>query len=57
MLTAEDRSPNTLVGAQFNNNNKSITAYSFGQDKQLVPTADDVFGYRLLKLGNRGSAQ
>jgi hypothetical protein len=39
----------------FSINNKSITAYSFGQDKQLVPTADDVYGYRLFKLGNQGS--
>jgi prepilin-type N-terminal cleavage/methylation domain-containing protein len=45
----------TLVGATFNNSNKSITAYSYGQDK--TPSADDVFGYRLLKLGNKGSAQ
>jgi hypothetical protein len=45
----------TAVGALFDNNNKSITAYSFGQDKQLVPTADDVYGYRLFKLGNQGS--
>ena len=42
------------VGAVFNNNNKSITTYSFGQDK-TGNTGDDVFGYRLFKLGNQGS--
>jgi prepilin-type N-terminal cleavage/methylation domain-containing protein len=47
----------TSIGlAAFNINNKSITAYSFGQDK-FANTADDVYGYRLHKLGNKGSAQ
>ena len=44
----------TAVNANFDNNNKSITAYSFGQDK-TQGTADDVYGYRLLKLGNKGA--
>jgi len=44
----------TTLGAAFDNNNKIITAYSFGQDKTLG-TADDVYGYRLLKLGNKGA--
>jgi prepilin-type N-terminal cleavage/methylation domain-containing protein len=42
------------VGVTFSINNKSITAYSFGQDK-TAGTADDVYGYRLFKLGNQGS--
>jgi type II secretory pathway pseudopilin PulG len=42
------------VGATFDNINKSITAYSFGQDK-TPGTGDDVYGYRLLKLGNKGA--
>jgi hypothetical protein len=42
------------VGALFDNNNKVITAYSFGQDK-TSGTADDVYGYRLLKQGNKGA--
>jgi prepilin-type N-terminal cleavage/methylation domain-containing protein len=44
----------TAVGSNFDNNNKSITAFSAGQDK-AYNTADDVFGYRLLKLGNKGT--
>jgi prepilin-type N-terminal cleavage/methylation domain-containing protein len=44
----------SAVGVTFSINNKSITAYSFGQDK-TGGTADDVFGYRLFKLGNQGS--
>jgi len=55
--TARKTEAQTSVGlAAFNINNKSITAYSFGQDK-VQNSGDDVFGYRLLKLGNKGSAQ
>jgi hypothetical protein len=47
------------VGASFDNINKSITVYSFGQNKtddSALPTfGDDVLGYRLLKLGNKGA--
>jgi prepilin-type N-terminal cleavage/methylation domain-containing protein len=50
-----------LLGTTFRNsnnlnNNKTITAYSFGQDRQ-PNSADDVYGFRLFKLGNRGSLQ
>ena len=48
----------TLVGALFNERrptcNKSITAYSLRPGQESMGTADDVFGYRLLKLGNKG---
>lgn len=46
------------VGAMFNNNNKSISVFSFGQNKvddTASATSDDVYGYRLFKLGNQGS--
>jgi prepilin-type N-terminal cleavage/methylation domain-containing protein len=41
-------------GAAFNNRNKSITAYSLGSD-EAPGGNDDLFGYRLRKLGNRGT--
>jgi prepilin-type N-terminal cleavage/methylation domain-containing protein len=44
----------TAVGATFDNNNKSITVFSAGQDG-AYNTGDDVFGYRLRKLGNKGT--
>jgi prepilin-type N-terminal cleavage/methylation domain-containing protein len=43
-------------GQTFDNRNKSITAYSLGQNKlDEALLGDDVLGYRLHKLGNRGS--
>ena len=44
----------TAVVANFDNNNKTITAFSAGEDK-TYNSPDDVFGYRLRKLGNKGT--
>jgi len=42
------------VGALFDNHNKVNTAYTAGED-QTPGTTDDVFGYRLGKLGQGGT--
>ncbi|MFO0823511.1 MAG: prepilin-type N-terminal cleavage/methylation domain-containing protein [Gemmataceae bacterium] len=55
---ANKGSAQTSVGVAFNGRNKAITAFSYGQNKTPDPilgTLDDIMGYRLRAVGQKGA--
>ena len=44
----------TALGVSFDGTNKVITAVSAGEDKNMTTPDDNIFGYRLVRFGNRG---
>jgi prepilin-type N-terminal cleavage/methylation domain-containing protein len=55
---ANKGSAQTSVGVAFDGRNKAITAFSYGQNKTPDPilgTLDDIMGYRLRAVGQKGA--